>query len=453
MTRSPGALVRSAGASRWRVRWVMFGYMFAFAFVIYLQRTSFSVTAVQMMPELGISQVELGWLFTAYLIVYTVFQLPGGIFGEWLGARKALVITGLVGFAAAMATPLVPLLLTGSAMLLALLVARIALGLAHAPLFAVSTGVFESWFPVGHWGLPNGLQTSGLQFGSAAATPLNAVLMQDYGWKNALLWTSAPALLLVLLWSWYGRNSPAEHPRVSKEELAELQGNAVAHPAAGINRRDLLRVLANKDILLLAISYMIMNYVFYMLATWSFLYLVQERHLSVLESGWLASLPFIAAGVGAGIGGKVTDALAARYGPRIGYRAEPVVTLPLGGLLLFAGVESGNPYLAVGAVVAQRRGDRNNRSRLLGRDHRRGARAHDGRLGRGRHRRQSGRRHRHAFGGSALGPSRLDCGVPDRHGGSRSSAACCGSVSMVAGPCRPAAPKLTREQARPRYAC
>jgi MFS transporter, ACS family, glucarate transporter len=342
--------VRTEGTSRLRVRWSIFGYMFAFAFVIYLQRTSFSVTAVQMMPELGISQVELGWLFTAYLIVYMAFQLPGGIFGEWLGARKALVITGLVGFAAAMATPLVPLVLAGAAMLFALLVARIALGLAHAPLFPISTGVFERWFPVGHWGLPNGLQTSGLQFGSAAATPLIAVLMQTYGWKNALLWTSLPALLLVVLWSWYGRNSPAEHPRVTKEELAELQGNTAPHPVAGITRRDLLRVLGNKDILLLAISYTIMNYVFYLLSTWSFLYLVQERHLSVLESGWLASLPFIAAGVGAGIGGKVSDALAARYGLCMGYRAVPVVTLPLGGLLLFAGVEFANPYLAVGAL-------------------------------------------------------------------------------------------------------
>ncbi len=336
--------------SRMRVRWVMFGYMFAFAFIIYLQRTSFSVTAVQMMPELGMTQVELGWLFTAYLITYTVFQLPGGIFGEWLGARKALVVTGLVGFCAAIATPLVPLLLAGSAMLLALLVARIVLGLAHAPLFPVSTGVFETWFPVGHWGLPNGLQTAGLQFGSAAATPLIAVLMQSYGWKNALLWTTLPALALVGLWSWYGRNSPAEHPRVSAAERAELEVNASGHSAAGINRRDLMRVLGNRDILLLAASYTIMNYVFYLLSTWCFLYLVQERHLSILESGWLASLPFIAAGVGAGIGGKVSDALAVRYGLCIGYRAVPVVSLPLAGLLLFAGVESTDPYLAVGAL-------------------------------------------------------------------------------------------------------
>lgn len=342
--------MKARTTARLRVRWVMFGYMFAFAFVIYLQRTSFSVTAVQMMPELGITQVELGWLFTAYLITYTVFQLPGGIFGEWLGARKALVVTGLVGFCAAMATPLVPLLLAGSTMLFALLVARTVLGMAHAPLFPVSTGVFESWFPVGHWGLPNGLQTAGLQFGSAAATPLIAVLMQSYGWKNALLWTTLPAMVLVALWSWYGRNSPAEHPHVSAAERAELEVNANGHSAAGINRRDLLRVLGNRDILLLATSYTIMNYVFYLLSTWCFLYLVQERHLSILESGWLASLPFMAAGVGAGIGGKLSDALAVRYGLCIGYRAVPVVSLPLAGLLLFAGVESSNPYLAVGAL-------------------------------------------------------------------------------------------------------
>src|SRR5258708_6222879 len=110
------------GPTRWRVRWVIFAYLFGFAFLAYLQRTSFSVTAVQMMEELGITQVELGWLLTAYLVVYTAFQLPGGVFGEWLGARKALVVTGVLGLIAAVATPAVPLLLTGSAMIVALLV-------------------------------------------------------------------------------------------------------------------------------------------------------------------------------------------------------------------------------------------------------------------------------------------------------------------------------------------
>ncbi len=250
---------------RLRVRWVVFTYLFAFAFVAYVQRTSFSVAAVQMMPELGISQIELGWLMTAYLVTYTVFQLPGGVFGEWLGARRALVITGLVGLGAAVATPLAPLLLAGTALFVVLLIARLLLGTAHAPLFPVSVGAIESWFPVGNWAFPNGLQTSGLQLGSAAATPLIAILMESYGWKHALLWTSFPALALIVLWSWYGRNTPAEHPAVTAEERAELHANTVRHAGAGISRHDLLRVLGNRDVLLLAISYTIMNYVFYLL--------------------------------------------------------------------------------------------------------------------------------------------------------------------------------------------
>src|SRR5256885_14569642 len=47
-------------------------------------------------------------------------------------------------------------------------------------------------------------------------------------------------------------------------------------------------LLQNRDVLLLTVSYLCMNYVFYLLANWCFLYLVQERHITVLESGWLA---------------------------------------------------------------------------------------------------------------------------------------------------------------------
>ena len=65
-----------------RVRWPILGLLFGFAFIAYMQRTSFSVAAAQMMPDLGISQMQLTWLMTGYLVTYTVCQLPGGIFGQ-----------------------------------------------------------------------------------------------------------------------------------------------------------------------------------------------------------------------------------------------------------------------------------------------------------------------------------------------------------------------------------
>ena len=264
------------------------------------------------------------------------------------------MISGLVAFVAAVATPLAPMALTGAALLAALMLMlmlmRMVQGIAHAPLFPVSTGAIETWFPVGRWGFPNGLQVSGLQLGSAAATPMIALLMQAYGWKNALIWTSLPALLLIVVWAWYGRDKPSQHPRVSAVELAELAGNESATATARIRFADVMRVLRNRDVLLLTISYTIMNYVFYLLSTWCFLYLVQERHLSVPQSGLLGSLPYIAAAIGAAVGGKWGDRLTERFGFGIGCRAIPLVSLPLAGVLLIAGVESTNPFLAVAAL-------------------------------------------------------------------------------------------------------
>jgi sugar phosphate permease len=336
--------------SRYRIRWVMVAYLFGFAFFLYSYRTSFNVAAVQMMPELQISQMQLGWLMTAYLFTYTVLQLPGGVFGQWLGARRGLAIAGIVCLAAQLITPLAPLWLTGTALTIALLFSRLLLGAAQAPIFPISTGVIESWFPVGRWGCPNGLQTAGLHLGSAAATPIIAFLMQAYGWKQALIWTSLPLLLLIVSWAWYGRNRAASHPSVSGTELAELGVAAERAEAVDINRRDLLRVLRNRDVLLLATSYTIMNYVFYLIGNWSFIYLVQERHLSVPDSGVLGSLPFIAAAIGSGAGGRVADGLALRFGARRGYRILPLTMLPLAGLFLFVGVKVSSPLWAVTAL-------------------------------------------------------------------------------------------------------
>src|ERR1700739_2809874 len=88
--------------------------------------------------------------------------------------------------------------------------------------------------------------------------------------------------------------------------------------------------------LLLTVSYLVMNFVFYFLTFWSFLYFRQERHFSSIDSGWLAAAPFIAAGVGAALGGGACDARRQRLGGRWGFRAAPLIALPLSGIALVA---------------------------------------------------------------------------------------------------------------------
>jgi MFS transporter, ACS family, glucarate transporter len=133
--------------------------------------------------------------------------------------------------------------------------------------------------------------------------------------------------------------------------LAEIGTNGQAAVDSNIDAAQLLRILTNRSVLLLAIAYLLMNYVFYLLSTWVFLYLVQERHFSVLEGGWLAGVPPLAMAAGAGIGGVITSALCRRVGNRWGFRGVPLLALPASALLLMLSVNATNPYWAVAGLA------------------------------------------------------------------------------------------------------
>jgi sugar phosphate permease len=73
---------RSARLRSIRLRSLIFAMLFAFAFTGYVQRTNVSIAAERMVPELGLTQVQIGWLFTAFLFAYSVLQIPLALFGQ-----------------------------------------------------------------------------------------------------------------------------------------------------------------------------------------------------------------------------------------------------------------------------------------------------------------------------------------------------------------------------------
>ncbi len=333
------------------IRWRIFGFLFAFGFLEYLQQRGMTVAAERMMPELELSQMQIGWILQAFVLGYALFQLAGGVAGQHWGARWTFVGIGAISVACIVATIIVPGLLSGTSLFVALLVAQFLMGAAQAPTFPVSTGVFEAWFQPRSWPLVQGLQTMGLGLGGALAPPLIVALMITTGWQNALLWTALPAIPLVLLWAWYGRNSPREHWAVSEQELALQAGTVAEVPNTRLSMRDLRAILRDRNVLLLTFAYFAMNNVFYLLGNWSFLYLVQERKFSIVESGWLAAAPPIAAGLGAGAGGILASIFVGRMGARAGLRVLPLLSLVPCSILLIIAVTTAHPYLAIALMT------------------------------------------------------------------------------------------------------
>lgn len=339
----------SHGPHRRRVRWSILACLCGFALLGYMQRTGIAIVAEPMMRDLGLSQMTLGWLFTAFLVGYTVCQIPGAVLGEYLGPHLTLTVIGIATVVATLVTALTTRLSGAVVVTGALVLARLLLGAAQAALFPVASGTIRNWFPARNWGFAQGLLITGIWLGSALTPPVLSALLLALDWNMALLAACVPSLVLVGWWHYYASDRPAGHPGVGHDELAELEEASLqAEQRVSLSR--IARVLFNRQILLVTASYFLMNYVFYLVTFWSFLYLRQERHMTLLESGWLSSLPFLTAAVASAGGGRLSDFLAIRFGVTWGFRILPLVILPCAGLFLWLTGAAVNGYLAVGAL-------------------------------------------------------------------------------------------------------
>jgi ACS family glucarate transporter-like MFS transporter len=110
---------------------------------------------------------------------------------------------------------------------------------------------------------------------------------------------------------------------------------------------DWRRIVRNREVLLLTLSYLCSNYLFYFFFNWLYVYLVQARGFAMLEGGYYAAAPWVAGAVGAVAGGYGCDRLVKRIGPRWGYAGFPIVGLLLGAGLILAAAWARSPVVAV----------------------------------------------------------------------------------------------------------
>jgi ACS family glucarate transporter-like MFS transporter len=330
------------------VRFRILGLLFVLSFVNYLLRNNLSVALPSIHQEFGFSNTELGWIGFSFSVAYALFQVPGGVFGDVFGPRRALTAAALAWGVLTALTGFLPGLVFASAtgVLAALMGIRFLLGVSNAPIFPVAAGTIASWFPVGAWAFPNAVLSSGLTLGQAAVGPLVAVLVTGFGWRQSFYMLAPVGLVAAAWWWWYGRDKPAQHRAVTPEELALIDSGR-REKDAGATRVGWTSVLRNRDVVLLAASYFSMNYTFYIFSYWLITYLVEERGFSLLEGGLVSALPFLVGAVLAAAGGMTCDALCRRIGPRWGCRLPGIIGLVMVAWFLLAGAASPSPVTAV----------------------------------------------------------------------------------------------------------
>jgi ACS family glucarate transporter-like MFS transporter len=335
-----------------QVRWRILLLIVVMSSVSYVLRTNLSIAGPTMLGDLGLSELQLGTILSAFALGYTIFQFPGGVFGDVVGPRLAVTLMAVAWGLLTLLCGLLPSGAATSGIVATLIAIRFLVGVTQAPIFPVMTGgMVSNWFPVMGWGLPNGLSSTGLTLGAAATGPLIVWLTGELGWRGSFVATAPMAFLLAGVWWWYTRDHPREHAGVARGELELIEAGRTPPEAATLERGVWKAALRNREVLLLTASYFCMNYVFYLFFNWFFYYLVEVRGFAQEQAASLSAAQWMIGAVGATLGGLLCDRTMRRFGARRGARVLPVVGLVGSALLLALGAWTTDPMLAVALLA------------------------------------------------------------------------------------------------------
>lgn len=323
---------------RSRVRYGMLALVFVNVVINYLDRSNVSVAATAFSKELDLSSKEMGLIFSAFGWTYAFLQIPGGLIADRFGPR--------VLYAFCLITWSLATLLQGFARGFgALFGLRLATGAFEAPSYPINNRIVTSWFPDNERASAIALYVSGQFIGLAFLTPVLVTIQYYMGWQGLFIVTGLVGLVWGVIWYLLYRD-PQDHPRVSQAELdyIEAGGGLTRKRAAASGEpsiwqwRNLRQVFSHRTLWGVYIGQFAVNATLWFFLTWFPTYLVKYRGLDFIKSGYLASVPFLAACAGLLLSGFVSDSLV-RQGKSVSMaRKTPIII----GMLLSVSIVGAN---------------------------------------------------------------------------------------------------------------
>jgi len=317
-----------------RLRWVLILWMFLMSAIAYLDRVNISIAGQAIQHEYKLSNLHLGWVFSAFVIGYALFQAPGGRLADRFGPRLVITI-GVIWWG--VFTTLTALVPVGISLAVALLVAvRFLLGIGEAVVYPSSNRLVANWIPSGERGIANGLIFAGVGAGAGITPPLITYILLNWGWRWSFYISALLGLVAGAVWYLLARDTPQEHPWISRRELATIESGLPA-PVKELGAQKALpwgRILGNKNILAVTLSYFAYGYVAWIFFTWFFIYLSKVRGLDLKASAGYSMLPFIGMATCSPLGGWIADMLTKRYGKRVGRCGFAIFALGLAAIFI-----------------------------------------------------------------------------------------------------------------------
>lgn len=306
-----------------RKKFSILGLIFVSVVINYMDRTNIAVAASAISSDLELSKVQMGIIFSAFAWTYSLMQIPGGMLVDSVRTRilypviltawsLATIVQGLVSSVAA------------------LIGCRMAIGVFEAPSFPANNKIVTQWFPEEERASAIAVYTSGQFIGLAFLIPVLAVIQNAFGWRGLFLFSGAIGILWAIIWYLVYREPG--------EEKAAPKPAAPTERQAVVNMGNLRIAFSNRKLWGIYIAQFCLGGTQIFFLTWFPTYLEETRGLSIVKTGALASIPYLAAFFGVLLSGFTSDFLVRKGFSRELARKAPIIF----GLLLSSSVIGAN---------------------------------------------------------------------------------------------------------------
>lgn len=315
-------------------RWFIVLLLVFFAAIAQYNRLCISVAGSEVfIPKVGISETDMGMVYSAFLIVYTICMMPGGWLIDRLGAGVALLLLGLSMGTFVILTGCLGWFTSDSSQVwMGLMVIRGLAGACSAPLHPAAAHVVAELMPRTGRATANGMVTAGAVIGIACSFPLFGWLMDVITWQWAFVVSGVALFVYGLFW----RSAAAAVFSAAHAVVKPIQ-NDPSIPSA-TKGRAVLQLLTEPSLWLTTLSYAAYGYFQYLFFYWMSFYFKDVLEVSKEQSRYCSMYITLAMGVGMIVGGFVADVASRIFGTLHGRRGVVIAAMCLAGAFGMAGV-------------------------------------------------------------------------------------------------------------------
>jgi ACS family glucarate transporter-like MFS transporter len=317
-------------------------------------RAALSVAGSDMGKELGISAVEMGYLFSAFSWAYVIFLIPSGWLTDWIGSKRSMMLAVVVWSCFTVMMGMVHFIGMVVPLLLGL---RFLLGAAESPVGPASGRIIAAWFPSSERGVAGAIFNSAQYLSLALFTPIMGWLCYRFGWEYVFIIMGLIGLVIGAIW-WKLYYLPIDHPKMNAEELeyiragdglVDLEGlKSKAAQSKGMKLGEIGQLFRSRMLVGIFIAQYCITSITWFFMTWFPIYLVKERGFDILQAGFVAAIPALCGLVGGVSSGFISDRLLMKTGSLSLARKTPITI----GLLLSSSIVLCNYADSAWLVVA-----------------------------------------------------------------------------------------------------